>query len=100
MDLRARTTSRGANGGTVARLRMFYREREPELTLSAVDLNALLQQVAELTRARWSDMPQERGIVIELNSDLAPDLPLVMGAEHEIRDALTNLIFNAVDAMP
>src|SRR5258708_18079616 len=23
-----------------------------------------------------------------------------MGAEHEIRDALTNLIFNAVDAMP
>ena len=87
-------------GRTVARMRMFYREREPELTLSAVDLNALLQQVAELTRARWSDMPQERGIVIELNSDLAPDLPLVMGAEHEIRDALTNLIFNAVDAMP
>jgi CheY-like chemotaxis protein/anti-sigma regulatory factor (Ser/Thr protein kinase) len=27
-------------------------------------------------------------------------LPDIMGAEHEIRDALTNLIFNAVDAMP
>jgi len=27
-------------------------------------------------------------------------LPQIMGAENEIRDALTNLIFNAVDAMP
>ena len=29
-----------------------------------------------------------------------PDLPVIRGAEDEIRDALTNLIFNAVDAMP
>jgi signal transduction histidine kinase len=85
---------------TVARMRMFYRPRETELTLFPVDLNLLVQQIAELTRARWSDIPQERGIVIELKSELAPDLPPVMGAENEIRDALTNLVFNAVDAMP
>ncbi len=45
-------------------------------------------------------MPQRRGLVIELHCDLAADLPAVRGAENEIRDALTNLIFNAVDAMP
>ena len=45
-------------------------------------------------------MPQERGIVIRMQTELAPDLPAIMGAESEIRDALTNLIFNAVDAMP
>ena len=45
-------------------------------------------------------MPQQRGVLIELATDLAPDLPPMMGAESEIRDALTNLIFNAVDAMP
>jgi CheY-like chemotaxis protein len=45
-------------------------------------------------------MPQQRGIVIELGTELAPDLPGMMGVEGEIREALTNLIFNAVDAMP
>jgi signal transduction histidine kinase/ActR/RegA family two-component response regulator len=87
-------------GQTVSRMRMFYRPREPELALAPLDLNVLLQQVAELTRARWSDIPQERGIVIDLKKELAPDLPPVMGAENEVRDALTNLVLNAVDAMP
>ena len=87
-------------GQTVSRMRMFYRQREPELALAPLDLNDLLQQVAVLTRARWSDIPQERGIVIDLKTDLAPELPRVMGAENEIRDALTNLVLNAVDAMP
>jgi CheY-like chemotaxis protein len=45
-------------------------------------------------------MAQRRGVVIEMRTDLAPDLPSIMGADNEIREALTNLIFNAVDAMP
>jgi CheY-like chemotaxis protein/anti-sigma regulatory factor (Ser/Thr protein kinase) len=45
-------------------------------------------------------LPQRLGIVIEWRQELAPDLPHVMGVEGEIRDALTNLVFNAVDAMP
>lgn len=85
---------------TVTRLREFYREREPQLTLVPVHLSRLMQQVVDLTRARWSDMPQQRGIVIKMLTDLAPDLAAVMGVESEIREALTNLIFNAVDAMP
>jgi len=45
-------------------------------------------------------MAQKRGIVIEMQVELAPDLPAIMGADNEIREALINLIFNAVDAMP
>jgi CheY-like chemotaxis protein len=45
-------------------------------------------------------MPLERGIVIHVNTDLEPGLPHILGAENEIRDALTNLLLNAVDAMP
>jgi len=85
---------------TVARMREFYRQREPQLTLTPMNVNRLIQQVVDLTRARWSDMPQQRGIVIDLQTELAADLPAVMGVEGEIREALTNLIFNAVDAMP
>jgi CheY-like chemotaxis protein/anti-sigma regulatory factor (Ser/Thr protein kinase) len=59
-----------------------------------------VRQVVDLTRARWSDMAQQRGIAIEMRTELASDLPAIMGADNEIREALTNLIFNAVDAMP
>jgi signal transduction histidine kinase/ActR/RegA family two-component response regulator/uncharacterized membrane protein affecting hemolysin expression len=85
---------------TVARMREFYRPREAELVLSPVACNHLIDQVINLTRARWSDLPQQRGIVITLQTELADNLPEIMGSEVEIRDALTNLIFNAVDAMP
>ena len=85
---------------TVARMREFYRQRETQLPHADVKLNQLVQQVVDLTRARWSDMPQQRGIVIELRTELAADSPAIMGEESEIRDALTNLVFNAVDAMP
>ena len=85
---------------TVARMREFYRPREPQMLLTRVDLNELVQQVLDLTRVRWNDMPQQRGVTIALAKILAPSLPKVMGAESEIREALTNLVFNAVDAMP
>jgi signal transduction histidine kinase/ActR/RegA family two-component response regulator len=86
--------------GTVARMREFYRERDTQITLERVQLNRAVQQVVELTRPRWSDLPQARGAMVDLQTDLTDPMPEIMGAEHEIRDALTNLIFNAVDAMP
>ncbi len=85
---------------TVARMREFYRQREPQLSLVPVPANRLVEQVSELTRARWCDMPQHRGIVIDLRLDLAPALPPIAGVESEIREALINLVFNAVDALP
>ena len=85
---------------TVARMGEFYRLREPQLSLVPVDLNKLVGQVIALTRARWSDMAQQRGAAIEVRTELAVDLPEVAAAESQIRDALINLVFNAVDAMP
>ncbi len=85
---------------TVSRMREFYRPHEPDLQSVDVEMNVLARQVIDLTRARWSDQPQQRGAMIELRTDLAQGLPLIRGADNEIRDALTNLIFNAVDAMP
>ena len=85
---------------TVARMREFYRQRESPLALAPLALNPLVQHVVDLTRARWSDMPQQRGIAIDLHLALADELPLALGIEGEIREALINLVFNAVDAMP
>jgi signal transduction histidine kinase/ActR/RegA family two-component response regulator len=85
---------------TIARLREFYREREPESAMHSVDLNAVVRETLELTRARWADMPQQRGLTISARLELDEKLPPVMGHDSELREALTNLIFNAVDALP
>ena len=83
---------------TVARMKEFSRTQD--FAPTPVALNRVLKQVVDLTRARWHDIPQERGIVVKLEMDLGAELPLVLGVESEIRDALVNVILNAVDAMP
>ncbi len=85
---------------TVARMREFYRQRETQIELAPVDLNTLVLQVLDLTRVRWSDMQQRHGAVIDVKTELNPSLQKIMGVESELREALTNLIFNAADAMP
>ncbi|MRV75291.1 HAMP domain-containing protein [Duganella sp. FT92W] len=85
---------------TVARMREFYRMRDAHLAQAPVAAGEVLQQVADLTRASWNDMPQQRGATIRLTVEAMPDLPPFMGVESDIREALTNLVLNAVDAMP
>ncbi len=60
---------------TVGRMRDFYRKPEGALKLVQVDINAMIQQAASLTRASWSDLAIQRGVAIDVCFDLAPDLP-------------------------
>ena len=85
---------------TVARLREFYRKPEDRVDFLPVNLTRTVQRVVELTRARWRDIPQQHGIVIMVQTDFEERLPAIMGIESELREAVTNLIFNAVDALP
>jgi len=84
---------------TVARMGEFYRRHE-SLELCAVVANKLLQEVLDMTRARWSDMAQQRGVVIDARVEESAGNPIIMAVESEIREALINLILNASDAMP
>ena len=85
---------------TVTRIKEFYRSRETNAASTPVDIKALLGQVVELTRARWADMPQARGVFVDVRTEHAGHVPAIMGVQGEIRDAVTNLVFNSVDAMP
>lgn len=82
----------------VRRLQGFARRRTSG-SLSPCNLAVLVQEAVELTRPRWQNDPQRRGMVIEIRTVLEA-LPPILGHPAEIREALTNLIFNAVDAMP
>jgi signal transduction histidine kinase/ActR/RegA family two-component response regulator len=85
---------------TISRMGEFYKKRNRDSPLGVVDPNTLVAQVLDLTQARWRDMSHERGQPIEVKTELSPDMPSIMGVESELREALTNLVFNAVDALP
>lgn len=85
---------------TVSRLKEFYRQRQHTDPVTEIDLNSLANEAIDLTRPRWRDIPQQRGKVVNLCTELKSSLPKFGGNESEIRQALINLILNAVDAMP
>lgn len=84
----------------VSRLRDFYRTREADEPLQLVNFSKIVEQVVEMTAPRWKTMPQNVGITIEMHKELAADLPRIPGIESELREVFTNLVINAVDAMP
>ena len=84
----------------VSRMREFYRPQTEAESLAEVNVNEIIQETIELTRPRWRDLPQRQGIPILIQRDLAPNLPPLLCDPRDLREALTNLIFNAVDALP
>ena len=90
-----------ANDATqvVHRLREFSRQQADDDAQTLVDFNSLIRQMLELTQPRWKDQAQSAGCTIQIVTDLAP-VPAILGEEFAIREIFTNLIFNAVDALP
>lgn len=93
-------TAAGDAASVVSRLQQFYRPREGNESFGAVDLNRVAEQAVRLTQPRWKSQAQGQGSTIAVQTDLDLQLPPVAGNESALREALTNLIFNAVDAMP
>ncbi len=83
----------------VSRLRDFYRPAENNEIRVPVDLGEIATQVVSLTAPRWKGRSQAEGIHIDVITDLTATA-LVSANAAELREVLTNLIFNAVDAMP
>jgi PAS domain S-box-containing protein len=84
---------------TVHRLREFHRPTEPDERRAGLSLNKTIEQAVTFTRPRWEAESHARGMPEEVVTDLGR-VPSIAGNGVEIREMLTNLIFNAVDAMP
>jgi PAS domain S-box-containing protein len=98
-DLLTTATQAALDGGeTVKRLLLFTRVA-PEQDSQSVDLSNMLREAAQLTAPRWRDAAQGEGRPISLNVE-AEEHPTIQGSPAQMRELLTNLIFNAVDAMP
>jgi PAS domain S-box-containing protein len=85
-------------GATVRRILDFARER-PERPLTPVNLDAVVHDVEMLTGPLWRAMAQARSIPIQMAVETGRSAAM-MGDPVELREALINLIHNAVAAMP
>jgi CheY-like chemotaxis protein len=83
----------------VGRLREFYRPAGSEDVRVPVDLNSVIDQAVSLTTPRWKGSSRAEGVQITVVTDLR-EIPPIAGAAAELREMLTNFIFNSVDAMP
>ena len=83
---------------TVKRIQEFTRIRK-DAPSEEVDLNAVVRNAVDVTRNRWKNECEMRGVHIEIRLDLGP-IPKTTGNASELGQAVNNLIFNAVDAMP
>ena len=93
-------TSATDGAAVVARLREFYRTREDGAdAVVPVDLGALVRQVVELTRPRWYSEALAGGVRITVQTEIDAT-PRILGDPPQLREAVINLVMNAIDAMP
>lgn len=82
----------------VRRMQEFSRSKKIGVTEN-IDLKQLILDVVDLTRPKWKDATVLKGIIIEPILELTDSL-YILGDPSDLRNAFTNIIFNAVDAMP
>jgi PAS domain S-box-containing protein len=84
----------------VRRLRDLYRERDDKPVSGELHLPRCIEQAVALTQPRWRSEALAKGVTINVRTEVTDPLPPLAGDDAEIREVLTNLILNAVDAMP
>lgn len=84
---------------TVRRVKDFARWRKKDQPSQPVDVNELLRQTVELVRHKWEGRGTtvDARVAVEVTTEAAAP---AAGNPHELREVLTNLMFNAVEAMP
>jgi signal transduction histidine kinase len=93
------TTQAALDGGeTVERLLLFTRAA-PDHDSQIVDLSTVVRDAAQLTAPRWRDAAQADGHPISLDIEVE-GTPTIKGSPAQLRELMTNLVFNAVDALP
>jgi signal transduction histidine kinase/CheY-like chemotaxis protein len=84
---------------TVRRVQDFARWQRHQQAARFLDPNELVRQTTELTRYKWENQARirETPITVEVQTEATGH---VRGNDVELREVLTSLILNAVDAMP
>lgn len=83
----------------VNQLRDFSKSGDTGELHQPVDLNSLTEQAVSFSKPKWDTEAFNAGSQIHVEVDFQ-GVPVIQGDAGRLRDAIINLIFNAVDAMP
>lgn len=83
---------------TIRRIQEFSKTRR-DRKFVPIDLAEIVRDSVEITRTRWKADADRRNISVQVVVDAEEEAP-VLGQAGELREVFTNLILNAVDAMP
>jgi signal transduction histidine kinase len=97
-DLQIIEKSALKGSSTIRRMQDYTRIRKDE-TFEPVQMNEIIDEVIEITKTRWKDESENKGITIEIEKQ-CEDIPYVTGDASELKDVVINVLFNAFDAMP
>jgi len=86
-------------GKKVRDIQLFTCSELSTRDFSMIDLNEVVRAAVAATSSRWRDKAGAEGAGIRIKGKLE-ELPCFLGSRSELMSVLTNLIFNAVEAMP
>ena len=83
----------------VRQIQQMRGSRGPTVEFRPLYTNALVEEVLDLTRPRWQDEAESRGIKFDIRWEPGEPPPLD-GAPGDLRAAMVAILFNALEAMP
>ena len=98
-NLLTTATQAAMDGGETVKQLLLFARALPDRDGRVVDLRSVVADAAQLTAPRWRNGAQAEGRPIWLHIE-AEGTPTIQGFPEQLRELMTNLIFNAVDALP
>jgi PAS domain S-box-containing protein len=84
--------------GIVRRMQEFSKA-VAQKPYSRVDVNDMVRQVLDIIEPRWRELAEVEGVELKVSHKLQKVAP-ISGDVGELREALTNILFNSIEAMP
>jgi PAS domain S-box-containing protein len=92
----------GDDGADIVRNMLTFAKSEGKDTIDYTffDIRYLINEAIDFTKHRWRNMAQSQGIDYKIDKEGVRETPEVLCNTTELREVFTNIINNALDAMP
>jgi len=92
----------GDDGAAIVRNMLQFAKSEGKDTADYIffDLRYLINEAIDFAAPRWKNMAQAKGIDYKIDKEGMREIPEVLCNTTELREVFTNIINNALDAMP